>query len=178
MPKDKIENSIRKGTGEGSENRLEEAQYEAMGPSSTMLIILTITDNKNRTVSDLRRILEKHGGKMADGGVSWNFKRAGIIYLSPDPEQIEYAVNSAIENNAEDVVENKDGSIKIITSLENFNSLKEKLSPFSIRESGMQYIPQNPVTLDEKQKEKYDRLIEDLTDHQDVQEVFDNVQES
>jgi len=79
MPKDKIENSIKKGTGEGSENKLEEAQYEAMGPFGTMLIIKVITDNKNRTVSDLRRILEKHGGKIA--AVSWNFKRDGAEYV-------------------------------------------------------------------------------------------------
>jgi YebC/PmpR family DNA-binding regulatory protein len=81
MPKDKIENSVRKGTGEGAQNRLEEAQYEALGPFGTMLIIKVITDNKNRTVSELRRILEKHGGKMADGGVSWNFKRVGAEYV-------------------------------------------------------------------------------------------------
>jgi len=81
MPKDRIKNSIKKGTREGLENKLVEAQYEAMGPFGTMLIIKVITDNKNRAVSDLRRVLEKHGGKMADGGVSWNFKREGTGYV-------------------------------------------------------------------------------------------------
>jgi len=117
MPKDKIENSIKKGTGEGLENRLEEAQYEALGPFGIMLIINVITDNKNRTVSDLRRLLEKHGGKMADGGVSWNFKRSGAAY-----------------------------------------------------------VPQYTISLEPGQKEKYEKLIEDLTDHPDVQEFYDNLQ--
>lgn len=175
MPKDRIENSIRKGTGEGEENRLEEAQYEALGPSATMLIILVITDNKNRTVSELRRILEKHGGKMADGGVSWNFKRAGLINILPEINQIEEAMDLAIESGADDVVERKDGSLLIVSALDNFNGLKEKVSQFKVRESGVGYIGQNPITLDKKQKEKYERLIEDLTEHPDVQEVFDNV---
>ncbi len=67
MPKDRIENSIKKGVGEPAGNRLEETEYEVLGPYGTMIMIKTITDNKNRTVSEIRRILEKHGGKMAEG---------------------------------------------------------------------------------------------------------------
>lgn len=174
MPKDKIENSIRKGTGEGAENQLEEFLYEAMGPAGTMLIVSGITDNKNRTVSEIRRLLEKHGGKMADGGVSWNFKRAGIITIAPEDRQREEVINAAIENEAEDVVEDVD-QITIYSTLDHFNQLKEKLSVFKITESNVGYVPLNPVQISPEQKVKYDKLIEDLTDHPDVQEVFDNL---
>jgi len=177
MPKDRIENSIQKGTGTSAGNQLEEAEYEALGPYGTMLMIKTITDNKNRTVSEIRRILEKHGGKMADRGISWNFRRTGIINILPDASQKETAVNSAIEGNAEDVLEKKDGSVQIIASLENFNSLKEALTQFNILESGVGYVPQNPLGLSKEQREKYNHLIENLVDHPDVQEVFDNVSE-
>lgn len=177
MSKDKIENSIKKGTGEDSDSKLDEAQYEALGPSGIMLIINAITDNKNRTVSDLRRILEKHGGKMADGGVSWNFKRAGILEIMPAKDQKGDIIDMAIENGAEDFIEKKDSSILIISPLDSFNQLKDKLATFDVRESGVGYVPQNPLKLDEKEKEKSETLIADLTDHPDVQEVFDNIQE-
>lgn len=178
MSRDKIENSIKKGIGEGSDSQLEEVEYEALGNSGTMLIIKAITDNKNRTISDLRRILEKHGGKLADGGISWNFKRAGIINLVPNTSQKEKVAELAIESNAEDVLEKKDGSVQIIANLVNFNSLKEILAPFNINESGVGYVPQNPIRLSEEQRKKYNIFIDDLVDHPDVQEVFDNVLET
>lgn len=175
MPKDKIENSIAKGTGEGVQNRLEEARYEALGPSGTMLIIKVITDNKNRTVSDLRRILEKHGGKMADGGVSWNFKRTGIIEIAPG-EKKEEAINLAIENGVEDVIERDEERVLFYVSLDNFNQLNERLINFNITESSVGYVPQNPITLEGTAQEKYQKLLADLTDQPDVQEFYDNLQ--
>lgn len=174
MPKDRIENSIKKGLGELEGNRLEEVQYEGLGPAGIMLIISVITDNKNRTVSEIRRILEDYGGKLANGGISWNFRRAGLIEIFPSIEKREEAIGWAIENGADDVTEKTDGSIVIISNLDNLNNLKEKLSSFNIRESGVSYVPQNPISLSAKQKEQYDKLIETLTDHPDVQEVFDN----
>ena len=174
MPKDKIENSIRKGIGGEADNQLEEVQYEALGPFATMFIISVITDNKNRTVSELRRIFEKHGGKMANGGVSWNFKRAGLINIKPDNSQKEEIENTAIENGAEDLVEKENGLILVVSSLENFNDLKNKLSRFNLQESGIGYLPLNPVKISKEQEEKYEKLVFDLTDHPDVQEVFDN----
>lgn len=178
MPGDKIENSVQKGTGESAGNQLEETEYEALGPYGTMLMIKTITDNKNRIVSEIRRILEKHGGKMADGGISWNFRRAGIINILPDAAQKEVAINLAIEGNAEDVLEKKDGSVQVVTSLKNLNSLKEQLSVFGIQESGVGYTPQNPVSLSAEQQKKYGNLMDELIEHPDVQEVYDNISES
>jgi len=178
MPKDRIESLIKKGMGEEDGDKLEEFQYEALGPAGIMLIISGITDNKNRTVSEIRRILEKHGGKMADGGVSWNFKRAGIIILSVSSEKKrEEAENLAIENGADDVIEKGGNAIVIYSSLPNFNNLKEKLSQFDVSENNVGYIPQNPILIEPAAKEKYNKLIDDLTEHPDVQEVFDNVQE-
>lgn len=176
MPKDKIENSIRKGTGGGTDSQLEEFQYEALGPATTMLIISGITDNKNRTVSEIRRLLEKHGGKMADGGVSWNFKRVGTIIVSTK-EQTNEIIDTAIEQSAEDVVEKEDGTIIIFSRLENFNSLKEALSKFNIIEASVGYIPLNPIKIEKAEKTKYEKLINELTFHPDVQEVFDNLQD-
>lgn len=111
---------------------------------------------------------------MADGGVSWNFKRAGIITIAPEDRQREEVINAAIENEAEDVVEDVD-QITIYSTLDHFNQLKEKLSVFKITESNVGYVPLNPVQISPEQKVKYDKLIEDLTDHPDVQEVFDNL---
>lgn len=175
MTKDKIEKAIRRGMGLEEGKLLEEIIYEALGPSGTMLIIITITDNRNRAISEIRRIIEKHGGKMADGGIGWNFKRLGIINLSPNDNQYEDAMNTAIENDAEDVIENGNGKLTAYSSLENFNDLKTLLAPFNITESGIGYIPQNAITLEGRDKEKFEKLIEELEDHQDVQEIFDNL---
>lgn len=175
MPKDKIENSIRKGTGEGADSQLEEFQYEALGPAGIMLLVSGITDKKNRTVSEIRRILENHGGKMADGGVSWNFKRAGTIILKPQNNEKEDAINTAIEHGADDVIEKDTDTVVVLSTLDNFNDLKEKLSPFNIVESDVGYAPLNPLSIEPANQVKYEKLIEELTDHPDVQEVFDNI---
>lgn len=177
MPKDKIENSIKKGSGESSE-KLFEVQYEALGPEGTMLIIETITDNKNRTVSDIRRILEKYAGKMADGGISWNFKRVGILELEPKEEEREKILETAIELDARDIIEKEDGTIQIISNLEKFNFIKESLRKYPVLSININYLPQNPISLNKAQAEKYDRLLSELLDHPDVQEVYDNIQES
>jgi len=178
MPKDRIDSLIKKGSGKGEGAELEETRYEALGPFGIMIIISVITDNKNRTVSELRRILEKHGGKMADGGVSWNFKRAGIINLSVSPKQREEAEDIAIENGADDIIEKNSSTIIIHSPLENFNKLKKKLARFSIGETSVGYIPQNPIPIGPEVKEKYENLVEELTEHPDVQEVFDNTRET
>jgi len=175
VPKDKIEKAIRKGTGEEESENLEEKTYEALGPAGTMFIIRTISDNSNRTVGELRRIMEKNNGKMADGGIGWNFKRFGILAFSVEEERKEELINSAIENQAEDFLEEENGDIMIKCAVENLNKIKNALAGYRLTKSEIRYLPLNPLVLTEKDKAKYVKLLSEIYENPDVQDVYDNV---
>ncbi len=176
MPKDKILNSIKKGSSKNAEDQLEEVTYEALGPEGIMLVIETITDNRNRTVSEIRHILDEHGGKMADGGVGWNFRRRGLITFQVLEEQKEEFELKAIECSVEDLMEEEKGAVSVICSLEDIEKIKEKLSDFPIIENIVAYLSNNPVAISDKVRKKYDILLDDLENQSDVQEIWDNVE--
>jgi YebC/PmpR family DNA-binding regulatory protein len=178
MPKENIERAIKRGAGElkGAEE-LQEIIYEGYGPHGTAILVQALSDNKNRTVSDVRHAFSRHGGNMgADGCVAWMFSRKGYIVVEAgdnDPEEVALA---AIDAGADDV-ETTDGTVEIYTSPENFKAVQEALAKasYAITTAQLSWVPQTKISLDEKDTLQVMKLIEALEDLDDVQEVFTNL---
>jgi YebC/PmpR family DNA-binding regulatory protein len=175
VPKENIEKAIRRGAGLEAGSFLEEVLYEAYGPGGVGLIIKTITDNKNRTAAEIRSVLSKGDAKLANpGSVIWNFIERGIIIVKKEDLKEEEIFNLPIVDFQE-----KDNNWILIVSLENMNEIKEKLEKLGITsiESKIELIPKSTVEISEKDKEKLGKLIDELLDLSDVQEVFTNLPE-
>lgn len=182
MPNGNIVRAIKKGAGENKEDgQLEENLYEAYGPEGSQIIIETITDNKNRTLSDVRHILTEHGGRLAESGsVRWNFARMGIILIdktkipSPNKEELELIL---IDNGAEDIKWRED-SLEIYSKPENLEKIKEtiKSQKIEIEESGLEWVPKNTVEIENPQiKKQIEALFEALDENDDVKDVYSNI---
>ncbi|MEK7122735.1 MAG: YebC/PmpR family DNA-binding transcriptional regulator, partial [Patescibacteria group bacterium] len=176
MPKDNIERAIKRGTGELSGETLEEITYEGFGPGGVALIIHTLTDNRNRSVSEIKHALSKHGGNLgAANSVLWMFERRGTLGIDSASctEERELAF---IERGAEDIIKDEDG-ITIVTAPDSFQSVKEYLEQEGIApafaEVGL--VPKERTSLPPEEQERIDKLVEVLEDMADVVEVSTNV---
>lgn len=179
MPKENIERAIKRGTGEIKGDAIEEIIYEAVGPGELMLLIACTTDNKNRTVSEVKTILTKNGSKMGEkGSAMWNFDQVGSITLETegqDPDELEML---AIESGAKDTQNISDENVlTVITEPKDLSAVREKLTAggAKIADSSLIYQPKNTLTVDEKTREKYETILEALDDHDDVSEVYTNL---
>ncbi|PNR97151.1 YebC/PmpR family DNA-binding transcriptional regulator [Petrotoga sp. 9PWA.NaAc.5.4] len=176
MPKDKIEAAIKKGTGELEGEELTEIMYEAYAPGGVALLISVVTDNKNRTAQELRHVLSKWGGSLAESGsVSWNFERKGLITVPKEEiEDLDEFMLATIESGAEDIDETAD-PIEIVTSPENLTKVRNTLKQmgYTVRDQ-LTYIPKTTVKLSEEDAEKLLKLLDALDDMDDVQEVYGN----
>ena len=174
MPQANIDRAIKKGTGELPGTIYEEVIYEGYGPQGVALLIESLTDNKKRTVSDIRYILSKHNGHLGEtGSVAWMFDQKGVISVEKANEDELMAL--ALEAGAEDL-QPEDGGYEIITSIENLEAVKRKLEEGGIEYQSAQItrIPQSTVKLEGKAAEQTLKLMEALEDHDDVQNVYSN----
>lgn len=181
MPKDNIEKAIKKGTGELAGENLEEVSFEGFGPGGIALIIDGITDNKNRTLGEIKVVLNQNNGKMAgEGAVRWLFERKGAIAINPksqDPilknEEIEMI---AIECGADDVKWHGE-ELEIYTKPEDLEKAKKALEEkgIKIESSSLEYIPKEEVEISEKEKEQAEKLFEALDENDAVNDVFSNL---
>lgn len=178
MPKDNIEKAIKRGTGELKDGvEIQEATYEAYGPGQVAMLIKTATDNKNRTLGEIKTILTKNGGKMVpEGSVSFMFKQVGNINVAVDggdPYEIEM---KAIDAGAEDTIYAGD-TVTVYTKVESFQKVKENLEKESLKieDASLVYAPIQKTSIDENSKIDYEKLLEKLDDQDDVQEIFDNL---
>jgi YebC/PmpR family DNA-binding regulatory protein len=176
MPKDNIERAIKKGTGELEGVSYEEAVYEGYGPGGAAILVESLTDNKNRAVSEIRHLFSKNGGSMGEAGcVAWMFDKKG--YMSVDKASIEEErlMEAALEAGAEDIRED-DSIYEIITAPEDFEAVKTALDeasiPCDVTEITM--LPQSTTSLLGKEAEQMIRLMEGLEDCDDVQRVYTN----
>ncbi len=176
MPKDNIERAIKKGTGELEGVSYEEMTYEGYGPGGAAVLVESLTDNKNRTVADIRHIFSKAGGSMGENGcVSWIFKKKG--YFSVDKKTVEEdkLMEIALDAGAEDV---RDGGndFEVITAPDDFEAVKKALDSAAIKyqNSEVTMLPQNTVSLQGKEAEQMMRLMETLEDCDDVQKAYTN----
>ncbi len=178
MPKENIERAIKRGTGDlKGEGEIAEVVYEGYGPGGTAFIVQVVTDNRNRTVSEVRHIFSRHGGNLgADGSVAWMFTRMGYLAIDPQGRDPEELALEAIDAGAEDF-EISDDSLEVYTAMTDFakvlNSLAE--AKIKIESSQLTWVPQSMVSLDDKEAFRTMRLTEALEELEDVQEVFTNL---
>jgi YebC/PmpR family DNA-binding regulatory protein len=176
MPADNIKRAIMKGTGQLEGVSYEEMTYEGYGPGGVAIFIETVTDNKNRTVSEIRHLFSKHGGNLGESGsVAWMFQRKGYIVVEQSKVSEDELMDLVLEAGAEDLRE--DGSnYEILTAPEDYESVDKVLKENEIEAdvSNLSMIPQNYVKLEGKQAEKCLKLMEALEDHDDAQHVWAN----
>lgn len=176
MPNDNIDRAIKKGTGELDSVTYEEVQYEGYGPGGAAILAHVLTDNKNRTVSEIRRLFAKYGGNLGETGcVAWMFDKRGLITVEKTQIDEDRLVGIVLEVGAEDVKE-EDGLFEIVMQPEDFEKVKERLEQekLSIASGQVTMIPKNTVTVEEKHVEQILKLTEELEDHDDVQSVSAN----
>lgn len=171
LPKDNIERAIAKGSGTGEGQALEEITYEGYGPEGTAVIIEVVTDNKNRSASEVRHLLTKHGGSLG-GSVAWQFERKGVIYLKKENinENQELEI---IDAGAEDI--SKENGIQVITAMENLQKVQEKLEgKFEIDNAELEYLPKNKVK--PENPKKVEKLFEALDENDDINNFYSNAE--
>jgi len=176
MPNDNIDRAIKKGTGELEGVSYEEIQYEGYGPGGAAIIAQVLTDNKNRTVSEIRRLFSKHGGNLGETGcVGWMFDKKGVIGIDRSAIDEDRLVGIVLEVGAEDV-RDEDDLFEVVTPPEEFEKVKERLEQEKVPLASAQVtlVPKNTVTVDAKHVEQILKLTEELEDHDDVQSVSAN----
>ena len=177
MPAKNIENAIQKGTGELPGVIYEEVVYEGYGPGGVALYISAMTDNKNRTVAELRHLLGKYGGNLGESGcVAWIFTKKGIIKISKQNYDEEELFMLVIDAGAEDMKSDDSDFYEIYTDQDLLDTVRAELEQKNVVISFTErtYIPQSSIKLDAKQAEQMLKLMEILEDHEDVQEVYAN----
>ncbi|KKR09914.1 MAG: transcriptional regulator [Parcubacteria group bacterium GW2011_GWA2_39_18] len=177
MPASNIERAIDRGAGKSSGAQLQEILLEGYGPGGSALIIEAITDNKNRTIPEIRRVLETGGGKMAnEGSVLWMFEKVGKVFIDPENKNREDLELQAIEAGADDVFDFED-EILAITNPQNTELLKKNISDFNVKtkSSSLGFVPKNLATINKEDLSKNETLVEKLEDMDDVQEVTTNM---
>jgi len=176
MPKDNVERAIKKGTGELEGVNYEEIIYEGYGPGGAAVLVESLTDNKNRTVADIRSIFGKNGGNLGENGcVAWMFDKKGYIAVDSKSVDEETLMEAALEAGAEDIKEDN-GNFEVITAPGDFETVKEAIDKASIAciDAEVTMLPQTTTNLSGKEAEQMIRLIEMLEDCDDVQKVYNN----
>jgi len=176
MTRDTIERAVKRGSGDADGDNVEELVYEGYGPNGVAIIVETMTDNKNRTVGEVRHAFTKYGGNLGtSGSVAFMFSRVGIISYAPgaDEEQI---MDAALEAGADDVISHDDGSIDVHTTLETFGTVKDALDAAGLESvhAEMTMIASTETELDKDGAEKLMVLIDILEDLDDTQNVYSN----
>jgi YebC/PmpR family DNA-binding regulatory protein len=177
MPKDNIEKAILRGTGELPGSSFEEVTYEGYGPGGVAIFVEAVTDNTNRTVADVRRLFERHGGNLGrDGVVAWNFERKGEVSIDARRYDEEIALEAALEAGAEDLVREGDTYL-VTTDVSSFHSVQDTLRARAIEvvDAALAMIPKTTVRVDGRDAEKLLGLLEALEDQDDVQNVYSNL---
>jgi YebC/PmpR family DNA-binding regulatory protein len=178
MPKDSIERAIDRGTGAGKDAEVyEEITYEGYGPKGIALMIECVTENRNRTIGEIRHALSRSGGNIADiGSVAWQFSRVSFFELDEAKADFDKVFEIALEAGAEDV-NAEDGTIEIVAPVELFKALSEALSAagLEMQEAGIRYQPNQETELDTGETLQVMRCIEALEDLDDVQNVYSNM---
>ena len=176
MPRENIERAIRRGTGEEPGVSYEEITYEGYGPGGAALLIQSLTDNKNRTVGEIRHLLAKWNGNLAaENSVAWMFTRKGQVVVEKERADEEKLLNAALDAGADDM--NDDGAAwEIVTAPEKFEAVRDAIKALDVEVANAEIamIPQNYVKLQGKEAQQMLKLFEAVDDHDDVQHVWAN----
>jgi len=176
MPKENIDRAIKKGTGELPGVSYEEAIFEGYGPGGVAVLVDILSDNRNRTVADIRHIFSKNAGNLGEAGcVSWMFDKKGLIVFEKDKVEEEKLMDLALEAGAQDVQET-DKEYEVITEPADFERVKKQLDEAKLTPTyaEISMVPQSTVRLTGKEAQQMLRLMESLEDSEDVQHVYAN----
>lgn len=176
LPADNIDRAIKKGTGELEGVTYEEVTYEGYGPGGAAVLVMAMTDNRNRTVSELRHMFGRFGGNMGESGcVAWIFSKKGTLTVEAGAADEERLIEVALEAGADDVTDDGDG-FTVTTSPEAFEAVKDALDKAGIKTTSavLGMVPSNTLSLTGAEAAQTLRLVEELEDHEDVQEVAAN----
>ena len=179
MPKDRIERAIKKALG-GDAEAYDEIRYEGYGPGGVAVIVEVLTDNRNRTASDVRSAFTKYGGNLAEtGAVSFMFDRVGVIEFDAGAASADAMLDAAIEAGADDVVSGEGGH-EVYAAQEGFREVAKNLEQKfgEARKAALVWKPQNTVSVEDEQGERLLKLMEALNEHDDVQNVYANFEVS
>ncbi len=178
VPKDTIDRAIKRGAGAGEGDNYDEIRYEGYGPGGTAIIVDCMTDNRNRTASEVRHAFTKHGGNLGtDGSVAYMFNKQGIISYAPGMDE-DAIMEAALEAGAEDVVTNDDGSIDVLTTPEAFSNVNQGMVAAGLEaiNAEVTFSADTSAELDEETAEKLLKMVDILEDLDDVQEVYTNAE--
>ena len=177
VPNDNIERAIAKATGAGGDEALEEITYEGYGPGGTAVLVAVLTDNRNRTVSEVRHQFTRSGGNLGEtGSVAWQFEPKGVITIPLADADADDVALAAIDAGAEDVDPQTD-MVEVQTAPSDLEQVRKKLEEtgFTIENADFAMVPTNLIELDVKAAHQAMRLLEALEDLEDVQRVYSNV---
>lgn len=175
MPKENIERAIKKGTGELEGETIEKVMFGAYGPGGVAILLQGETDNRNRTLSEVKQVLKQNDGELAEtDSVRWLFEEKGVVVISTEEKDREQLELEAIEAGADDITTEED-KIKIYTTLDDLEQVKDELSDYEIEASGIKWVSKKTADANEEQKEKVERLVEKLKDNSEIQSVYTNL---
>ena len=178
MTKDTIDRAVKRGAGGDESGNVDEIRYEGYGPGGVAVIVDTMTDNKNRTVAEIRHVFSKFGGNLGtDGSVSYLFSKVGLISFQTEVDE-DTIMESALEGGAEDIITNNDNSIDIITDPDNLVDVKEAILAAGFTPENTEVTMRASTTneLDKKSAETMMKLLDALEDLDDVQKVYSNAE--
>jgi YebC/PmpR family DNA-binding regulatory protein len=176
MPQDKIKSAIQRGTGELEGANYEELTYEGYGPAGVAVLVECATDNRNRTVAEIRNIFSKCGGNLGESGcVGWLFTPRGLISIPKDGKTEDQVMEAAIEAGADDVKTEED-TYDVYTDPEDFAAVRDAIEAagFKMASAEVTMLPSTTVRLEAREAQQMLRLMEQLEDHDDVQNVYAN----
>ncbi len=176
MPRENIERAIRRGTGEEPGVNYEEITYEAFGPGGAALIIATLTDNKNRTVGELRHLLMKHAGNLGESNsVAWMFSKKGYIVVEKGKADEEKLLSAVLDAGADDMQDDED-NWEILSDPSAFEAVREAVKGLGVEpvKAEISMVPQNYIKLQGREAQQMIKLMDALEDHDDVQNVWSN----
>ncbi len=176
MTRETIERAVKRGSGNGEGDQVEELVYEGYGPDGVAILVESMTDNRNRTVAEVRHAFSRHGGNLGtEGSVAFLFNRTGIISFAPGADE-EKIMDVALEAGADDVITHEDGSIDVQTTLETFGTVKDALDNAGLESvhAEVTMIATTETELDKAGAEKLMQLVDALEDLDDTQNVYTN----
>lgn len=176
MPKDNIDRAVKKGTGELAGESIEEMTYEGYGPGGVAIIVEAVTDNKNRTVNDLRVLFKTGGGNLGEqGSVAWMFDRCGQMVFDGEKNPEDKIMEVALEAGAQDVSASN-GSVEVITAVNELNKVQDAFDRVGMHpvSTGFGYVPKSTIEVDKDHGQKLLDLLNDIEEHDDVQKVHAN----
>lgn len=178
MPKDRIEKAIQRASGGGDGDQVEEVRYEGYGPGGVAVMVDTMTDNRNRTVAEVRHAFSRFGGNLgADGSVAYLFSYQGVIAFAAETDE-DALMEAALEAGAEDIVNNEDGSREVLVEPEDFQSVRDALDEAGLprEQAEVTWRPATTVSVGDDEAETLIKLLEWLEDLDDVQNVYTNAE--